>query len=97
MAADGSTQGDGVLMRNFVFVKEPSGTPVHLFTRSVEAKDANALRVGYQEAMDEAHRMGARTLACTVDNAPAELLAHGDLISEAGAWVPDVWVLFPRV
>jgi len=88
MAADGSTQGEGVLMRNFLFVTEPAGAPVHLFTRTVEAKDASALKDGLKEAEVEARRMGERTLACTVDNASAELLAHSDLASETGAWIP---------
>ena len=84
MVVASSAQGEGMLMRNFVFVIEPSGMPVHLFTRSVEAKNENV----FQDAEAEARSMGARTLAFTIDNCSAELLALKGATSE-GVCIPE--------
>ena len=87
IAADGSTQGEGVCMRNFIFVKEPSGEPVHLFTRSLDAKNADALKTLFVEAESFARSLGARTVACTVDNNGVELKAHEEMRLD-GKWIP---------
>ena len=79
LAADGSTQGDGTLMRNFFFETEPCATPVHIAKVTTAEKSAVALNQSFDQIKARLSACRATCLAVTVDNAPAELLGHLNL------------------